>query len=321
MSFAIYVYIMKLGNIMLSKSMVEVLIAVINGSNNLESLQKELSASKSWVSRIINSLEKQGFIRKVHNGRILRFENASTPHGIAFRNMYLDKPYRKYSDIFSGKNLDVLQAIVTGEKSTKTIGDMMNVQARIIRPRIKFLASNGLIIKTGKRYAISSKQKEVIIFLQSLRNFSKKNGIILWKFGKTALLKTNKTSDVNGVLSGFNKYADFGVEINTIAFLYYTDFKKLSVEDIFIHSLFEINDQRTFAFAATFYAKQKLYLKKKKEKIIELAEKFDKLDEVNNIINVFDMIKNNKIEESNTSSLVDVKEIKRLFDLYEVKNV
>lgn len=320
-SFAIYVFIMKLGNIMLSKSMAEVLIAVINGFDSLEALQAELSRSKSWVSRIIDSLDQQGFIRKAHNGRIVRIENATTPHGIAFRNMYFDKPYRKYPEIFSGKNLDVLQAIVTGEKCTKTIGDMMNVQARIIRPRLKFLASNGLIIKSGKRYAVSSKQEKVIEFLESLRNFSKKNGIVLWKYGKTALLKTNKASDINGSLTGFNKYSDYGIDINTISFLYYTNMKKLSVEEVFIHSLFEINDQRTFAFAVTLYAKQKLFLKRKKEKIIELAEKFDKLIDAGQIIDVFDMIKNNNIKEQSRISLVDVKEIKRLFDLYEVQNV
>ncbi len=321
MSFVIYVYIMKSGNLMLSKSMIEVLIAVINGSNSLDTLQEKLSASKSWISRITDSLDQQGFIKKIHKGKIIRIENGITPHGIAFRNMYLDKPYRKYSEIFYGKNLDVLQAIVTGEKSTKIIGDMMKVQARIIRLRIKFLASNGLIVKKGKRYAISSKQKRVIIFLQSLRNFSKKNGIVLWKFGKTILFKTNKFSDTNGISSGFNRYAEFGVEINTIAYVYYINNKKLSVEDIFVHSLFEINDQRTFALAVTFYAKQKLFAKRKKEKILELCEKFDKLDEVSNIIYVFEMIKNDKVKESNFSSLVDIKEIERLFDIYGVKNV
>jgi len=321
MGFVIYVFIMKLGNIMLSKSMVGVLIAVINGSYSLESLQKELTKSKSWVSRIIDSLDQQGFIKKEHKGKIVRIENATTPHAFAFRNMYLDKPHRKYPEIFSGKNLDVLQAIVTGEKSTKTIGDMMNVQARIIRLRLKFLASNGLIVKNGKRYAVSSKQEKVIAFLEGLRNFSKKNGIVLWKFGKTALLKTNKASDISGLLTGFNKYTDYGVEINTISFIYYTNMKKLFIEDVFIHSLFEINDQRTFAFAVVLYAKQKLFLKRRKERIIELAEKFDKVEEVHQIISVYDMIKNNKINESTLSSLTDVKEIKRLFDLYGVQNV
>lgn len=312
---------MKSGNIMLSKSMVHALIAVINGLNSLESLQKELKASKSWVARIVDSLNNQWFIKKVHKGRVLRIETATTPHAIAFKNMYLDKPYRKYTDIFSGKNLDVLQAIVSGEKSTKTMGDMLQVQARIIRPRIKFLANNGLIVKKGKRYAISSKQKKVILFLQSLRNFSKKKGIVLWKFGKNALLKTNNISDVNGVLTGFNRYAEFGVQVNTIAFVCYTGIKKLSVEEVFIHSLFEMDDQRTFAFVTTLYAKKRLFLKKKKEKIFRLAEKFDKLNEVNNIINTFEMIKNKKIKGTNKSLLIDMKEIQRLFALYDVKNV
>jgi len=312
---------MKSNNIMLSKSMVRALIAIINGSNHLSSLQKKLKASKSWVARIVNSLDKQGFVKKVRKGKNLRIDTATTPYAIAFKDMYLSKPYRKYIEISSGKNLDVLLAIVTGEKSTETIGKMLQVQARVIRPRIRFLANNGLIIKKGNRYTITKNQKDVILFLQSLRNFSEKNGIVLWKFGNNALIRTNKRTEVKGLLTGFNRYVDFEVQVNTIAYIYYTNVKRLSIEDIFVHSLFEVNDQRTFAFATTLYAKQKLYLKKKKDKIMKLAEKFDKIDEVKSVITAFEMIKNNIIKEESKSSLIDLKEIRRMFALYGVKNV
>ena len=319
MSFAIYVYIMRSGNITLSKSMVRALIAVINGSNCLEALQKDMKVSKSWMARIVNSLNGQGFVTKEHKGRVVTIEVATTPHAIAFKDMYLEKPYRKYPEIFSGRNLDVLQAIVSEEKSSETIGEMLHVQARIVRPRIRFLANNGLITKAGKRYIVARKQKEVIPFLQSLRNFSKKKGIVLWQFGNTALLKANKLSDISGLLTGFNKYADFGVEVNTAAFVYCTGVENLSVEDIFVHSLFEINDQRTFGLATTLFAKQRLYLKK--QKILHIAEKFDKLGGANDIANAYDMIKNNKIKAKSLPPLADVKEIRQLFDLYGVKNV
>jgi predicted transcriptional regulator len=302
---------MKSGNITLSKAMVHVLAAVINGSDRLEALQKEMKLSKSWMARIVDSLDKQGFIRKVRKGKVIIIELATTPHAIAFKDMYLDKPYRKYAKIFSGKNLDVLQAIVSGEKSTATIGEMLQVQARIIRPRIRFLANNGLITKIGKRYTVAKQQKKAISFLQSLRNFSEKKGIVLWQFGNAALLKANKPSDVSGLLTGFNRYADFGVEVNTSAFVYFTGIKKLSIEDIFVHSLFEVNDTRSFALATTLYVKQGLY---KKHKIMQLAEKFDKLNEADSIAEAYEMIKNKE-----RSPLVE--EILRLFDLYEVKNV
>jgi DNA-binding HxlR family transcriptional regulator len=205
---------------MLSKTMVKALIAVINGLDHLEALQKELKASKSWVARIISSLEKHGFIRKIRKGKDLKIELATTPYAIAFKDMYIGKTYKKYEKIFSGRNLDVLLAIVTGEKSTKTISDMLDVQPRVIRPRIRFLANNGLIKKRECRYSIAKNQKEVISFLKSLRNFSEKNGIVLWKFGKNALIRKNRPSETDGLLTGFNRYADYGVQVNTIAYLY-----------------------------------------------------------------------------------------------------
>jgi hypothetical protein len=269
--------------------------------------------------RIVDSLDKQGFIKKVHKGRLLMIGVAATPHAIAFKDMYIEKPYRKYAEIFSGKNLDVLQAIVSGEKSAETIGEMLRVQARIIRPRVRFLANNGLITKVGKRYMVARKQKEVVSFLQCLRNFSTKKGIVLWQFGNTALLKANRLSDANGLLTGFNRYSDFGVEVNTPAFVYCAGFRKLSVEDIFIHSLFEINDKRTFALATILYVKQKLCLKR--QKLCQIAEKYDKINEVNYVADAYEMITNNRNKHGSQPPFMDVDEIKRQLEIYEVKNV
>lgn len=299
--------------------MVKALIAVINGFDHLEALHKELKKSKSWVARNIGSLEKVGFIKKIRKGKDLKIDVATTPYAIAFKDMYISKTYKKYEQIFSGRNLDVLLAIVTGEKITKIISNMLNVQPRAVRPRIRLLANNGLIKKRDGKYAIAKNQKEVILFLNSLRIFSEKKGIVLWKFGKNELIKKNRPSEIDGLLTGLNKYEDYGVQVNTIAYVYYTNSKKLSVEEIFVHSLFEVNDRRTFAFATTLYAKQKLYLKN--EKIMILAEKFDKLDEAKNIIKSFDMIKTEKAKEESIPPLMDLKEIRNMFALYGVKNV
>ena len=81
-----------------------------------------------------------------------------------------------------------------------------------------------------------------------------------------------------------------------------------------IASMFEVNDQRTFAVALVLYAAQKLYLKK--EKLISLSERFGKLREINDIISIYEMIINEETMEANRFPLVDVNEIRRLFSLY-----
>ncbi|HII29455.1 hypothetical protein COT48_00900 [Candidatus Woesearchaeota archaeon CG08_land_8_20_14_0_20_47_9] len=315
---------MKSGNITLTKSMICTLIAIINGKNSLGLLQQELNASKSWVTRIIEQLEKQGFARKIRRGISLKIELAETPFAISFRNMYLEKPYRKYEEMFLGRNLDVLLSIATGKKSAQTIADMMGVQARIIRPRLRFLANKGLLVKEGRKYGISESQKQVIRFLLDLRNFSTYSGRLLWRFGDESLIKVRSPPKIKGALTGMNRYKDFGVAVNTVAFMCYMGHEKISINHVFLHSLFEIDDARSVSLAVTFYAKNKLYTTKNLRKIHKLAEKYDKSNEVKEIERIFILFKQRKTEkiiESEWLPVIDLKEIKRHFALYEVKNV
>lgn len=308
----------------LTKSMIRMLIAVITGSNSLEELQKKLNASKSWIARIVDELEKNGFLKKTKKGRTVNVELSSSASAINFKDMYLDKPYRKYETILSGKNLDILLSIYLSPKSSKVIGEMLRVQPRAIRQRLGHLGNYGLIYRQKRKYVLSRANPDIYRFLDSLSRFSKENKRILWKFDNEMLFKVREEKDIKGVLSGFNRYKDYGVAVHTIEYNCYVGKAKVSIEDVFVHSLFEIEDPRTLGLALTFYAKNNLYKKAKLRKMRLLAEKFDVLDKLEELTSTYEIFRvkpAEKIIDNKILPSIDLNEIRRQFGMYGIKNV
>jgi hypothetical protein len=142
---------------------------------------------------------------------------------------------------------------------------------------------------------------------------------VLWKFRKETLLKSNNSSEEGKTPTGFFRYSDYGIEVATPSLLLWIGRNKISIEEIFVHSLFEVKDQRTLALATAFYIKKKLYTQGRNRKVFELAEEFDQLRLLQEIITAHAILKKEQTINVTTSSLIDVKEIQRVLQPYEVK--
>lgn len=307
----------------LTKSMIKTLIAVMNGSDTLEKLRDSLKATKSWAARTAEKLEKAGFVDKSRKGISMKIQPAATTHAVAFKEMYFDKPYRKYEGAFSGRNLDILMCIASSPKTAKTIGEMLKVQPRAARLRLRHLASAALISKTGGKYALA-KDERLRDFLKSLNKFPTEKGNLLWKFKDEMLLKVRSPGDVKGRLTGFNRYDEYGVKVLAPAYLCYVGKAALNAESVFAHSLYEIEDARTLALALAFYAKNRLYRKAKLKKVRLLAERFDVpelLEEVVSTCERFKKLPAGSFIRNERLPSIDVGEIRREFEMYGVKNV
>ena len=301
----------------LSKSEIKAFIACMEGKTDITSLQNALKIEQPRASYLAEQLVEKGFLTKKRQGLKLELEIASTPYAIKFREMYTSLSYLKYPEILSGRNLDVLQAIVYHPKETKTIARMLRVQPRAIRQRLGYLMDFGLIYKIGKKYVLSPSSKEIHIFIDSIRTYMDIKGILYWRLNSEILYATRDEKAAHGHPTGFNEYYKYGVLIHTIKYTCYIGKTKPGMEEIFIHSLYQIEDSRTLGLAITFFAKNKLG--KKLEKLKFLAEKYDVQDKLVALIEVFEKYKKgeNKIEAKGIFS-IDRETIDRQFGLYDV---
>jgi len=89
--------------------------------------------------------------------------------------------------------------------------------------------------------------------------------------------------DIQGVLTGFSAYSNFNTPLNVIKHACYLPEKKLTKEEVFIHSLFQIRrETRLLELAVVFYYKNK----PNRKKLIKLAYNYDCIDLFNDFFKV-----------------------------------
>ena len=198
---------------------------------------------------------------------------------------------------------------------TKTATKLSKISKYIINKNRPMLKNRGLIVKKNGLYKINEKAWPLLKeFLIAYKNYSTIQGYVKWKFNDEVIFEVDSEKLVQGSITGFAKYREHGVKINTINILCRIPESKLSKEEIFVHSLFEINDPRTLYLAATFYLKNKL----DKNKTNLIAMKYSKYTMFNKFLKILKSDKNVEIEGL---PKFERKDFKRVASLYGVKIV
>ena len=307
----------------LTRSEVRALAAFLEGNAGIAGLQRALKVRQPRVSYLVERLVEKGFLAKRRHGLRLGLELAPTPHALKFREMYSRNPHRPYGEILSGRNLDVLQAIAYNPKETRTIARMLGVQPRAIQERLARLSGLALVHRAGKRYVLSPSAEEVHSFIGSLRTSLDLNGVLHWRLNDEILYATRDEKAVRGHLTGFNEYHRHGVQVNTISYLCTTG-KKPSVGELFVHSLFQVEDPRTLGLAVTFFAKNKLHPKS----LAYLAEKYDVQEKLDGVLEVYRRFREldkalpggeRLVIEARGVPRIEVQALRKQFEMYGVR--
>lgn len=170
--------------------------------------------------------------------------------------------------------------------------------------------------KNKNLYKINNKAWPLLKeFLIAYKNYSLVEGQVKWKFDKEVLFKVNNEKLIQNNATGLYAYQDYSIKVRVITALCILPKKKLSKEDIFIHSLFEVNDPRTLHLALTFYIKNNLNYKK----VLPIAMKYGKYTMFNNFIKIL-KTKEEKIKFDNLPKF-DRKDFIRVANMYGVNNV
>jgi DNA-binding transcriptional ArsR family regulator len=308
-------YVMK---IKLTAATIRILLLVVDREISLIEITKTLRLSQKTVSQELMQLEDSGFIIKKRSRQGITISLSDKDYALKFKDLAARYHYLKYQEILPGKNLDFLLLFAFSGKTTNEIGKILDVQARTVRERMLAFLDFGLIYREKRRYYLSDSIKELKIFLKSIRTYYTGAGRLLWGLFDEQLIQVNKPEQIKGYSTGFNEYEKFGVLIYTIKGTCYVGKTKPVIEEIFIHSLFEIEDSRTLGLAITFFVKNNL--KKKLETLNFLAVKYDVSDKLDALIQILERYKNgeDKMEIKGIFS-IEKETIDRQFELYDVK--
>lgn len=289
--------------------MVKVLSLIAKGADNREEIANKLDLSKTWISDNLTKLEKLRFVTKERKGKSVYLSLAETSFAQEFKNLVESRPSIKFEDFLYGLNFRILSYCLFSFKTVESIAKQLKLSKKTIYNRLPNI-SRGLITWDKKVYLTNKKTWPILYsFLEKFRMFSLKPGNVLWKFEDEIIFTVIQEKDVDGVLTGFSKYSELGVGIWGLNFCCYLPKKKLSKEEIFIHSILEISDARQIMLTLTFYLKHRL----NEKKLEELAMEYDCLERFKDLKRIL------KQEKTKVLSFIKEKELKEFFRKYDVK--
>ena len=304
----------------LTKPMIRAFNHIVRGENTLTKLAQALLKSVCWTDIVLSSLEKEGFITKKSNytmrGSRFLIEIADTQHASKLRELLFEYPGISFEEILADGRLLFLAALSEDWMTTKIAIQLSGISKYIIdryRPKLK---NRGVIANRKGLYKINEKGWPLLKeFLIAYKNYSKINGQVKWKYNEEIIFKLNNENLIENNATGFYAYKDHGVKVGVISALCILPKRKLSKEEVFVHSLFEVNDPRTLHLALTFYFKNKLSY----EKVIPLAMKYGKYTMFENFIKLL-KTKEEKVKFDGMPEF-DRKDFIRIAHTYGVKNV
>lgn len=302
------------GIVILKKSELKALICIFRGSFTREAIAKKLNVTVNRLSPLLEHLKYLDFISISKRNRKLIIGPSKTKHAHLFKKMLILEPGTKHEEFLYGLNFRMLSYCLYSWKPISSIADQLDISEKTVLNRSKYLRNRLLLIKEKKMLKFNSKSWPYLHdFLSACRDYTKELNNVLWKFENEVVFEAAK-EDVQGTITGFSAYHSFGVSLYVIKYACYLPKKRLSKEDVFIHSLLQIRDEtRLLEVAVVFYYKNK----PKKQKLMRLAYKYDCANMLNDFLKVI-QTKEGKIR-TNTLPSTSVKGIREMLGTYRVK--
>ncbi len=304
----------------LTKPMLAAYKEIIHGTNTLDALAIKLHKSTNRVSEIISELEKNGFIirkRGYHrSGSRLVIEVSGTNYSLQLQKLMMEYQSIRFEDILAESKLLFLAALSEDWISMGVALKLCQISRHTVNRYIRRFLNRGIVQKQQGLYTINMKMWPGLQqFILDYKNYGIVNGHIKWRFQEEILFEVDREDNISGEKSGLARYKEYGIFVGVISALCYISTKKLTKEEIFVHSLFEVDDPRTLHLAATFYVKNYLQY----HRVLPVAMKYGKYTLFQSFIKIFeseqDLLKLDLLPP------FERKDFKRIAQMYGVKNV
>ncbi len=304
----------------LTKPMLRAFSLAVRGSETLPELAKALGKSQNWVSEVVSELAEEGYVAKERKAGLrqtrLRVRLSGTPYALKLKELLFQYKTVDFSPILCGMRLDLLAALCLDWKDLTLASQQSGASLAAARLYAKQLLNRGVLQRQGRLYRVNQRAWPVLqSFLQELRNYSLLSGALKWKYKDEEIFAIDDEKLKRGVYTGFARYSDFGITIGLVSQLCHVPARKLSKEEIFVHSLFEVDDSRTLHLALTFYVKNKL-AKGKAEKAAMKCDLYTKFSELAQLL----AAKEEKLKVGGLPEF-ELQDFRRVAAIYGVNNV
>ena len=305
---------------MLSNPMIQVLKQIVHGAATRERIAQAQKKSVNRITEVLNQLEKEKFITKKKAYRLkgsrITIEIASTAHATKLKELMFQYPSIKFEEILSNSKLSLLTVASEDWITLEEASKVSKVSKHMMMRYTRMLQNRGVLIKKNKKYKVNEKAWPLLKeFLIAYKNDAVINGAVKWKYQNEVLFEVDDEKLVQGSRTGLSRYADYGIKVFVVKILCRLPKAPLSKEEVFVHSLFQIEDVRTLSLAIVFYIKGKLQY----EKVVPLAMKYGKYTMFEDIRAMIGA-KEERVQRGSLP-IFDRREFMRIAKMYGLKDV
>lgn len=267
----------------LKKSEIKALVCIFNGASDREQIANKLKVTRNRLTPLLKNLKSFDFITIERRNRKLIIKPSKTQHAHTLKKMLILEPGMKYEDFLYGLNFRMLSYCLYSEKPIECIAEQFGISTKTVLNRSMYLRRRVLLIKKKQTLRFNKKSWPYLYnFLTATRDYIRQLDNVIWKFENEVLFESGK-KDIKAKITGFSGYHFFNIPLYVIKIAYYLPKRKLSKEELFIHSLLQIRQEtRLLEVAVAFFYKNK----PKKQRLIKLAYKYDCINLLNDFFKV-----------------------------------
>jgi len=246
--------------VQLTQTELRVLVQVSNENKRIEDIANTIDKSLSQIYRARQNLEKYGFLH-LNNGTLE--PNKTTYSSLILR---LLSRYPNLVEPLSKSGMNILKATLD-PKSVEEIIQETNLNKSTVYKKIKQARKISALSKNkNNKFVINGKiwsdLKEYLEEIKKYEAFTDNripvNSVIYHK-NENEIVFSN-TTELKAKHTAFSMYKDYGIQLYLPTTFYYLPVKKLSKEDILLHSLYIVEknkEYRYLTYVTLFYLKHR----------------------------------------------------------------
>lgn len=247
----------------LKKSEIGVLIYILNsgGVTQPRDIAREFGLRLETVSRILSHLEYAGLVRR--EGRSIAL--AKSEPAESFKRLYYTRRASPLADILRGRRITLIAALDRDPKSVSELSAETGIPAKTLYFYLKDIIRLGIAKKiknkdrNGFLYSFNyTLWAELKSFLTSLleheaRQQLPEDAVLIKIYSNSILFRSLRQLDATP--TSFSVYEHYGIDLGFRDHYYTLPKRKLSIRDVFIHSLDSAESISHRLYCILFYLK------------------------------------------------------------------
>ena len=294
-----FIYSSDINILMFTRTQLLVFYEICQGNNRLSKILENIKMNKTHISEMIGTLIREKLITKDKQ----KLSVSEYPFALKLRKLLVNK---NLIEILPYSGIKILTTALDKKTITEIVKET-GLKEITIKQFIKKAQGRSIFIKENKEYIVNySVWPDLIDFLKEYKSFQG-NYDYRVPVGSTIYYKNEKEivfsikQNIDATLTSFSAFKDYNLLIYTLENFYYLPKKKLTKQEILLHTLAIVEKTKEFRdrmYLALFYYKYKDEFKDIKHEILdnlnrifngEKIEKYPPLKEIKEKAKVYDI--------------------------------